>query len=315
MAMFVKIDGDGRRSMCSQVCILYKRYVRHARVYTDYYSNDINLESTVMESVALCGLYLFLKKKRHGHMLERRRRLRARTRRAFARRQSRERVMFAFLLSMVLASQSPVRSVWMKPRSSSWWEEIVMCTFTASDWLENFRMSHATFLYVCSEIRSSVEKSDTVMRNAIPVEQRVALTLWFLSTGTDYRTVAHLFGVSKSTVCLITKQVCTAIVQILLPKYVRFPSQNCIKDVVDGFQHKWGFPQCAGVVDGTHIPIVSPQAYPADRKGWHSIIMKGMVNHLGVFVDVYIGWPGRVHDCQLNALSERTREVAVTTLD
>ena len=306
MAVFVKIDGDGRRSMCSQVCILYKRYVRRARVYTDYYSNDINLESTVMESVALCGLYLFLKKKRHGHMLERRRRLRARRRRAFARRQSRERVMFAFLLSMVLASQSPVRSVWMKPRSSSWWEEIVMCTFTASDWLENFRMSHATFLYVCSEIRSSVEKSDTVMRNAIPVEQRVALTLWFLSTGTDYRTVAHLFGVSKSTVCLITKQVCTAIVQILLQKYVRFPSQNCLKDVVDGFQHKWGFPQCAGVVDGTHIPIVSPQAYPADyfnRKGWHSIIMQGTVNHLGVFVDVYIGWPGRVHDARVFANS------------
>ena len=75
MAVFVKIDGDGRRSMCSQVCILYKRYVRRARVYTDYYSNDINLESTVMESVVLCGLYLFLKKKRHGHMLERRRRL------------------------------------------------------------------------------------------------------------------------------------------------------------------------------------------------------------------------------------------------
>ena len=25
--------------------------------------------------------------------------------------------------------------------------------------------------------------------------------------------------------------------QVLLPKYVRFPSQTCLKDVVDGFQH------------------------------------------------------------------------------
>ena len=80
-------------------------------------------------------------------------------------------------------------------------------------------MSHATFLYVCNEIRASVEKDNTVMRNAIPVE-RVALTLRFLSTGADYRTIAH---VSKSTVCLVTKQVCTAIVQIMLPKYIRFP--------------------------------------------------------------------------------------------
>ena len=80
------------------------------------------------------------------------------------------------------------------------------------------------------------------MRNAIPVEQRVALTIWFLSTGTDYHTIAHLFGVSKSTVCLVTKQVCSAIVQILLPKYIRFPGNNSLKEVVDGFKHKWGFP-------------------------------------------------------------------------
>ena len=47
---------------------------------------------------------------------------------------------------------------------------------------ENFRMSNATFLYLCNELRSPIEKSDTIMRKAIPVEQRVALTLWFLST-------------------------------------------------------------------------------------------------------------------------------------
>ena len=147
-----------------------------------------------------------------------------------------------------------------------------------------------------------MEKSDTVMRNAIPVEQRVALTLWFLSTGADYRTIAHLFGVSKSTVCLVIKQVCTAIAQILMPKYICFPSNNGLKQVVDGFKHKWRFPQCAGVVDGTHIPIVSPHDYPADyynRKGWHSVIMQGTVNHLGIFMDIYIGWPGRVHDARV----------------
>ena len=64
------------------------------------------------------------------------------------------------------------------------------------------------------------------------------------------------FGVSKSTVCVITKDVCTAIVSNLLPKYIRIDNH---KDVVDGFEHKWGFPQCAGAVDGTHIPIVSPE--------------------------------------------------------
>ena len=37
-----------------------------------------------------------------------------------------------------------------------------------------------------------------------------------------------------------------------------------MKEVVEGFKREYGFPQCAGAVDGTHIPIVSPTECPAD---------------------------------------------------
>jgi hypothetical protein len=146
------------------------------------------------------------------------------------------------------------------------------------------------------------------MRKAIPTDQRVALTLWFLATGADYRTVGHLFGVSKSTVCVVTKQVCSAIVKRLLPEYVKLPTGEALTDreVVEGFKIEHGFPQCVGAVDGTHIPIISPQECPADyynRKGWHSIILQGVVDHKGRFIDVYAGWPGRVHDARVFANS------------
>ena len=98
----------------------------------------------------------------------------------------------------------------------------------------------------------------------------------------------------------------TAIVSILLTKYIRMPSGDNLKDAVEGFEHKWGFPQCVGAVDGTHIPIVSPEECPADyynRKGWHSVLMQGVVNHLGHFTNVYVGWPGRVHDARVLANS------------
>ena len=107
-------------------------------------------------------------------------------------------------------------------------------------------------------LRSTIERANTVMRNSIPVEQRVALTLWYLATNTDYRTIGHLFGVSKSAVCLVTKDVCAAIVEVILPKYIKIPTGDGLKEVVDGFRDKLDFPQCAGVVDGTHIPIISP---------------------------------------------------------
>ena len=90
------------------------------------------------------------------------------------------------------------------------------------------------------------------MRKCIPTE-RIALTLWCLATNAVSLTIGHLFGVSKSMVCVITKEVCTAIVSILLPKYIIIPSGDNLKDVVEGFEHKCGYPQCAGAVDGTHI--------------------------------------------------------------
>ena len=184
-------------------------------------------------------------------------------------------------------------------------------SFTAHDWIENFRMSHATFLYVCNELRPCIEKSDTRMRRCIPTERRVALALWFLGTNADYRTIGHLFGISKASVCLTIKDVCAAIVDVLLPRYIKWPTGESLKTVIQGFEEKNGFPQCAGAVDGTHIPIVSPQHCPADyynRKGWHSVIMQGVVDYRGLFTDVYVGWPGRVHDARVfsnSALSHK----------
>ena len=139
-------------------------------------------------------------------------------------------------------------------------------------------------------------------KHCIHYKKRVAITLWYLSTGSDFRTIGHLFGVSKSAVCIIVQEVCAVITKKLLPVFIQFPKGEKLHQTVDGFMEKYRFPQCFGVVDGSHIPIVSPQYYPADyynRKGWHSVILQGTVNHLGQFIDVNVGWPGRVHDARV----------------
>lgn len=43
-------------------------------------------------------------------------------------------------------------AIWCKPRSTKWWNNIVMGSFTPQDWLENFRMSKETFLFICNEL-------------------------------------------------------------------------------------------------------------------------------------------------------------------
>ena len=125
-------------------------------------------------------------------------------------------------------------------------------------------MSRATFMYVCNHLRPVITKKDTVMRKCISPEQRLAITLWYLATNSGFRTVGHLFGVSKSTVCVIVKEVCATIVDMLLPNHISFPSGDALCAVITGFQENHKFPQCVGAVDGCHIPIVSPPDCAAD---------------------------------------------------
>ena len=81
---------------------------------------------------------------------------------------------------------------------------------------------------------------------------------------------------------------CFAIVQLLLPQYVHVLTGIGLREVIDDFKTNHGFPQCAGAVDGMYITIISPEECPADfynRKGWHSIILQGTVDHRGCFMD------------------------------
>ena len=264
-----------------------------------------------MEELVVIGQLLSLSRKKRARRRERLRRIERRRRwQAFMRRQTQLCLMVMLLLCSASLSEKSISVVWVKERSSHWWDQVVLSTFSSSDWLTNFQMSKATFEFLCHRLESSVIKQDTVMRKAVPVDKRVALALWILATGADYRTVGHLFGVSKSTVCVVTKEVCASIVSTLLSEYVKFPTGSSLTDIVDGFYSQHGFPQCVGAVDGPHIPIISPHECPSDyynRKGFHSVILQGTVDHRGLFTDVYVGWPGRVHDARVFANSSLYR--------
>ena len=68
------------------------------------------------------------------------------------------------------------------------------------------------------------------------------------------------------------------------------------------FQGIHQIPYVVGAVDGSHIPIVAPQLHAADyynRKGFHSILLQGVVSAKCLFWDFDIGWAGSMHDANL----------------
>ena len=89
---------------------------------------------------------------------------------------------FVFMMMTSIASQSGFSI-----------EEACGCEIGAMFGFE-FRMLQGTFQYICIELKPIIEKKDSAMRQAIPLEQ---------ATNSEYHTIAHLFGVSRLSVCVI----------------------------------------------------------------------------------------------------------------
>ena len=88
------------------------------------------------------------------------------------------------------------------------------------------------------------------------MQKEVALTIYLLSTPTEYRTIGNLFGVAKSTTLKCIHRVYEALVENHLQEFVTIPTVNDVKDVIKGYDETWGFPNCGGAIDCTHIPII-----------------------------------------------------------
>ena len=95
--------------------------------------------------------------------------------------------------------------------------------------------------------------------------------------------------------------------------YMSFPTGESLKTVGEGFQSTWNIPQCAGSMDGTHLPVTPLAMNNTDYyncKGWYSIITQAVVDYHGLFRDLCIGWPGSVHNARV--LSNSTLYTKVT---
>ena len=165
------------------------------------------------------------------------------------------------------------------------------------EWKRNSQMSRSTFVYLCSKLCPKLQRAHQV-RAPIPVETKVTIALWRRGTNIEYRITLHLFGVGISTLCVIVHGVCRKIVRCLLHTYIKILQGHEAMAIVRGFRDQWGFPQCFGAVDGSHIPIITPENCANDyhnRKKFSSIVLQAMVDNEYHFMNVYARCRGSVH--------------------
>ncbi|KAL1557299.1 protein ALP1-like [Salvia divinorum] len=207
------------------------------------------------------------------------------------------------------AAAGPQRRLWVRNRSKDWWEQCNSPEFPDEEFKKAFRMGKETFDFICNELSSVVAKENTMLRDAVPVRQRVAVCVWRLATGEPLRLVSKKFGLGISTCHKLVLEVCSAIRNVLMPKFLRWPDDEGLSRFKAEFEAISGIPNVVGSMYTTHIPIIAPKNSVAayfnrrhterNQKTSYSITVQGVVDPRGVFTDVCIGYPGSMPDDQV----------------
>ena len=109
-----------------------------------------------------------------------------------------------------------------------------------------------------------------------------------------------MHNLSKATVCRSVQRVTNVICDHLFSEIIRWP-QN-VSSIAAKFMELGGFPNVAGCIDGSLIPIDAPtHNEPAfvDRHGTHSVNALMVCGPDMSFYYVSAKWPGAVHDSRV----------------
>lgn len=162
--------------------------------------------------------------------------------------------------------------------------------------------------------RSGFENLLVILGNAIndhnfgrppmPLDKSLLLFLQYLATQETMTSIAQRFGVAVGTVHGTIHSLLDVITPTLSHQYIGWPNgPDELRNVAQGFQTKSpNLPTfIVGSIDCCEVPVMPPIEDPAsyfNRKHYYSVKLQAIVDHIPLFRDVFIGWPGRSHDAR-----------------
>jgi hypothetical protein len=162
------------------------------------------------------------------------------------------------------------------------------------------RMEVEMFQELVARVGPRVEKN-TNCRQPLAAGLKIAVTLRFMATGESYHSLGFQFRVGHNTISLFVPQVCDAIREEYEAEQFTTPSTPAgWLDVERKFSARWNWHHSCGALDGKHITLVKPAHGGSNyycHKGFHSIILLGLVDADYKFIWTNVGAPGSESDC------------------
>ncbi|KAK9712304.1 hypothetical protein QE152_g24967 [Popillia japonica] len=116
-------------------------------------------------------------------------------------------------------------------------------------------MSKDTFKVLVEMLKPEISRKDTNYRQAITAEERLLITLRYLSTGDSYRALTYYFMRGLTTISNIIATTTEAIWIVLQPNYMSKPTKEKWISIADRYYTLWNIPNCLGSLDGKHFRI------------------------------------------------------------
>lgn len=174
--------------------------------------------------------------------------------------------------------------------------------YSEEEFFNNFRVSRNVATEITATfVNSNFYKDDSGPFGKISADNQVLIFLWYLGHQTaSFADVSDRFNITKSSLERIIVRV-SIFLSNLSPQVIVWPDEVEKVHIEQQFREK-GFPNIIGAIDGSHIEIDKPQNDPdsyINRKGYYSIQMQVVCDHGLKIRDIFIGYPGSVHDSRV----------------
>ncbi|GBG75254.1 hypothetical protein CBR_g19888 [Chara braunii] len=188
---------------------------------------------------------------------------------------------------------------WMKRWTGGTWQDLDITDDATDDYFhDKLRMSRSIFSNIVAACSPFIERRLTHYREPLQPDLIVAFTLYRWASGETFESASSSFGIGRASGLKAVMDVTNAILSAY-PDKIAMPTGRRLLQVTRAFGAK-GFPNCSGAIDCTHVYVDKPANAPSenyyDRKQQFSVVAQVVVDLDMRILDVFIGYPGSVHD-------------------
>lgn len=117
---------------------------------------------------------------------------------------------------------------WIQRRNTHGASALLLSELAMEDtkeYMSFLRLTPDNFNTLLDLISSKISKNDTQMRDSLPARLKLEVTLSFLATGNNFRSLQHMFRVSRAAISQFIPEVCEAISESL-KEYIKVSSHK-----------------------------------------------------------------------------------------